>query len=238
MLNFRQFIILSILFGIHCGLSQNIWTGEKITFVKGNFDNPLLESSQDRITDLVWITRGNSNVLFNAKTESSAEISGYISPADTEWAEGTTNDLNNLVFTDFKNAAPKSMNGSPRVKLMVGKNYVIHLITDDIYIDLKILSWSSGQNGGGGFSYERSTNQNLSIHSNNTSPILMANYVNYQLELENIKNYFKYKIVDTSSKIIVSKEFTGSNYIIINNLKPGLYFLIIDDNTSTKFVKY
>ena len=41
-------------------------------------------------------------------------ISGYISPADTEWAEGTTNDLNNLVFTDFKNAAPKNMNGSPK----------------------------------------------------------------------------------------------------------------------------
>ena len=149
---------------------------------------PFLESSQDRITDLVWITRGNSNVLFNAKTESSAEISGFISPADTEWAEGTTNDLNNLVFTDFKNAAPK-IGTTPRVKLMVGRNYVLHLITDDVYIDLKMLSWRSGGNGGGGFSYERSTNQNLYIDSNNNSPILMANYVNHQLELEDTKNY-------------------------------------------------
>ena len=77
---------------------------------------------------------------------------------------------------------------------MVGKNYVIHLITDDIYIDLKILSWSSGQNGGGGFSYERSTNQNLSIHSNNNTPILMANYVNHQLELENTKTTLNTKL--------------------------------------------
>ena len=43
----------------------------------------------------------------------------------------------------------KNSAGSPRVKLMVGKNYVIHLITDDIYIDLKMLSWRSGGNGGG-----------------------------------------------------------------------------------------
>ena len=237
MLNFRQLIILLILCGNHYGFSQNIWTGEKMTFEKGNFDNPLVESSQDRITDLVWITRGNSNVLFNAKTESSATISGLISPEDTEWAEGTTNELNNLVFTDFKNSAPKE-GSTPRVKDMVGRNYVLHLITDDIYIDLKMLSWRSGGNGGGGFSYERSTNQNLLIDSNNTSPLLMANYVNQHLELENIKNYSKYKIVDISSKIIVSKEFTGSKFILVNNLKPGLYFLVIDDKTSTKFVKY
>ena len=101
-----------------------------------------------------------------------------------------------------------------------------------------MLSWRSGGNGGGGFSYERSTNQNLSIHSNSNSPILMANYVNHQLELENIKNYSEYKIVDASSKIIVLSEFTGSNFITVNDLKPGLYFLVIDDKTSTKFVKY
>lgn len=237
MINFRLLTMLFILCANQYGFSQNIWTGEKTTFVKGNFDNPLTESSQDRITDLVWITRGNSNVLFNAKTEPSADISGFNSPEDTEWAEGTTNDLNNLVFTDFKNAAPKNSTGSPKVKLMVGRNYVLHLITDDIYIDLKMLSWSSGGNGGG-FSYERSTNQNLSIHSNNTSPTLIANYVNHQLELKNTNNYSKYKIVDISSKIIVSSEFTGSKSILVNNLKPGLYFLVIDDKTSTKFVKY
>jgi hypothetical protein len=237
MINYKLISILLILCSFHYNFSQNIWTGEKLTFEKGNFDNPLVETSQDRITDLVWITRANSNVLFNAKTESSAEISGFISPADTEWAEGTTNNLNNLVFTDFKNAAPKSTNGSPKVKLMVGINYVVHLITDDIYIDLKMLSWRSGGNGGG-FSYERSTNQNLSIHSNNTSPILITNYVNHHLELENIKNYSRYKIVDISSKTIVSSEFTGSNFIIVNDLNPGLYFLIIDDKKSTKFVKY
>jgi len=39
---------------------------------------------------------------------------------------------------------------------------VVHLISDDIYIDIKITSWEAGSNSGGGFSYERSTNPNLS----------------------------------------------------------------------------
>ena len=39
-------------------------------------------------------------------------------------------------------------------------------------------------------------------------------------------------------KIILSSEFNGSKSILVNNLKPGLYFLVIDDKTSTKFVKY
>ena len=79
----------------------------------------------------------------------------------TQWAEGNTSNVIGLVFSDFKSAAPKS-NGSPRVKDMVGRNYVVHLVTDNIYIDLKMLSWQQYGNGGG-FSYERSTNPNLSV---------------------------------------------------------------------------
>ena len=139
--------------------SQTVWDGPLMTFTKQNYENPALEDSQDRITELIWITRGDSNVLFNAKTQSSAPIDGYASPADTQWAEGNTNNLTGLVFSDFKSAAPK-FNGTPRVKDMVGRNYVVHLVTDNIYIDLKMLSWQQYKNGGG-FSYERSTNPNL-----------------------------------------------------------------------------
>lgn len=42
-----------------------------------------------------------------------------------------------------------------------GQDIVVHLITNDIYIDLKFTSWTSG-NIGGGFAYERSTDQSLS----------------------------------------------------------------------------
>ena len=138
--------------------SQTVWNGPLMTFNKQNYDSPSSENSQDRITDLVWLTRGNRNVLYNAKTESSA--SAYSSPADTEWAEGNTNNLAGLVFSNFKSAAPQN-NGSANILGMVGKSYVLHLITENIYIDLKILSWQDGKSGGG-FSYTRSTDPSLS----------------------------------------------------------------------------
>ena len=163
-INMKNIIIL--ITPLFC-FSQTIWDGPMMTFTKQNFNNPSLENSQDRITDLVWLTRGGDNVLFNAKTQSSAPNNGYNSPEDTRWAEGDTNNLSSLVFSDFKSAAPKSSNGTPRVKNMVGKNYVVHLITDNIYIDLKMLSWQQGGGNGGGFSYESSTNPNLSVEFKN-----------------------------------------------------------------------
>ena len=38
-----------------------------------------------------------------------------------------------------------------------GENFVLHLIEEDIYLDVRFLSWTSGNGAGGGFSYERST---------------------------------------------------------------------------------
>ncbi len=124
-----------------------IWSGSKITFTKGYETDPNQEVNQDRITDNVWITRGNSGrEIFNAATESSA-TKGF-SPAGTEWAVGTTEEIQYLTFSAFRNAV-----GSPRD--VAGKDLVLHLIEDDVYIDIKFLSWS--QNRSGGFSYERST---------------------------------------------------------------------------------
>ncbi len=123
-----------------------IWTGAIITFTKSDGANPNAEENQDRITDNVWITRGNSGgQIYNAKEESSSDKPS--SPADTEWAVGTTSDIGSLTFLPFRDAiSPKNA---------VGVDMVLHLITDDIYIDVKFTQWSSGRRGG--FAYERST---------------------------------------------------------------------------------
>ena len=47
-----------------------------------------MEANQDRITDNVWLTRANTRGIFNIKTESN--YTDNMSPADTEWAFGTT----------------------------------------------------------------------------------------------------------------------------------------------------
>jgi len=124
-----------------------IWSGEKITFTKDDGADPNLEENQDRLTENVWITRGNEGgQIYNVNQENAASKDS--SPADTEWALGTTADIANLTFELFRTAVvnPQSV---------AGKDLVLHLITDDVYLDVKFTSWSQGKLGG--FSYERST---------------------------------------------------------------------------------
>ena len=125
-----------------------IWTGATLTFTKSSGGDPTLASQQDAITDNVKITRGNTGgQIYNIVTENAANSS--VSPADTEWALGTVDDIANLTFEPFRAAT----GGKP--KDVVGQNMVLHLITDDVYISIKFTSWATGK--AGGFAYERST---------------------------------------------------------------------------------
>lgn len=124
-----------------------IWTGADLTFSKANNANPSEETNQDRLTDNVWITRGNNGgQIYNAKTESNANKSA--SPDGTEWVVGAIEDIATLTFRPFRSAV-----GSP--KNVVGKDLVLHLIEDDIYLKVRFVEWSSSK--GGGFTYVRST---------------------------------------------------------------------------------
>ncbi len=124
-----------------------IWSGPNVTFTKESSADPTDPANQDAITDKVILTRGLQGSLFNVVTESSA---GGSSPEGTEWAMGTTDDLDTLEFKSLKAAADN------RLKDVPGESFVLHLIEEDIYIDLTFISWENG-GGGGGFSYERST---------------------------------------------------------------------------------
>jgi len=64
------------------------------------------------------------------------------------WAIGTTDEIETLNFESFRSAVGKPQD-------VVGKDLVIHLLDDDIYLSIKFKSWSQGQKGG--FSYERGT---------------------------------------------------------------------------------
>lgn len=128
-------------------ISATIWSGSKITFEKANGADPSIEANQDRITDNVWITRGNSGgQIFNAAVESSSNKSA--SPSGTQWAIGTTDNLENLTFANFRTTV-----GQP--KNIVGRDLVLLLVEDSIAIDIKITSWSRQRRGG--FAYERSS---------------------------------------------------------------------------------
>ena len=149
----RKLLLLLILPFI--SQAQTIWTGPMTTFTKSNDADWTLEANQDRITDNVWITRANNQSIFNISdnTDTSSGSCSGSSPHDTEWAFGTIADgINTLTFDTFLGDSFADC-GPPSV---VNQNAVLHLITDDIYIDIKFVFWTSGGNGGG-FSYMRST---------------------------------------------------------------------------------
>src|SRR5882672_2739310 len=150
----RSSVLLLLAISAH---AATVWDGPTIRFTKSNYANPLLAENQDRLTANVWITRGSSQGLFNANTESS--FTHYLSPAGTEWANGSLENYATLSYTNWNRWAA-GVNPNPRAT--VGVQAVLHLIPDDIYLSVQFTSWSGGAPGGGpssggGFSYLRST---------------------------------------------------------------------------------
>lgn len=126
-----------------------IWSGLTYTFVNAAGSDPTLPANQDRITDNVWLTRANIQGIYNIAQEAfyqGARRSGP-SPMGTEWAFGTTANYSTLTYRSWALAA----NGSP--PSLVGRSMVVHLIDDDIYLDIRFTAWGVG--GIGGFSYIR-----------------------------------------------------------------------------------
>src|SRR6185295_13995089 len=69
--------------------------------------------------------------------------------AGTEWAYGTTAAYATLMYLPWADWAAKSPPST------IGLDAVLHLIAEDIYLDIRFTSWSVMM--GGGFAYERST---------------------------------------------------------------------------------
>ena len=127
--------------------SREIWTGSNLTFEKADETDVADAANQDRITDNVWITRGtDGGQIFNIKSESDSNKNS--SPSGTQWAIGSISDIDNLDFKSFRDAVDKPKN-------VVGKDLVLFLVEDEIFISVKFTKWTEGK--AGGFAYERST---------------------------------------------------------------------------------
>ncbi len=126
-------------------LGQEVWSGYDFEFVKPDGADWTIPQFQDRITDTVWLTRQTAEGLFNIAIES--EYSTLVSPIGTEWAFGTTADIDSLEFDCWECIT----DSNPRA--LVDTNAVVHLIDENIYIDIRFTSWSCCRQGG--FSYVR-----------------------------------------------------------------------------------
>ena len=128
-----------------------IWNCPEITFTKADGTDHTLPENQDFFTDNVIITRATTGgQIFNFANNDIPTDAQNV-PSGVEWAIGRTSDLDNLNFGGFREII-----GRPRVNI-VGLELVMHLIEDDIFLNITFTSWSRGNNGNGGFSYTRST---------------------------------------------------------------------------------
>jgi len=153
-------VLVAVLAGNASG--QQIWSGYGLAFTKPNGANWTLEINQDRITDRTWITRQFQRGVFNIRTEVEYDFVGFSSPENTEWAydlvlngnEGqlmAATNFANLTFDTFREA----INGFPPG--IIGLPGVLHLISEDIYIDIMFTDWGAMEAAGGSFAYLRST---------------------------------------------------------------------------------
>ena len=115
-----------------------VWNGAPLTFTKTASADLTLAANQDRLTNNVWLTRASTQGLFNIKVESFYTHNS--SPLDTAWAFGTTANYSSLTYTNWEAWAG---NNPPAT---IGLDAVVHLLTDDVYIDIKFGSW--GGSGG------------------------------------------------------------------------------------------
>jgi len=156
----RLILLLWLAVASSSGLTATVWTGSPVNFSKAAFANPALPSNQDSLTSNVAFTRGNNAGLYNAVLET-LYTSG--SPADTLWAFAglngnpstgvTASNFAALTFTTWA----ASLGGQNNLQSnIVARAGVVHLITDDIYLNITFTSWAGG-NVGGAFSYTRST---------------------------------------------------------------------------------
>ena len=217
------------LFNTYSFAQGTIWNGPKTTFTKAGFAEFNQAANQDRITPNVWITRGDTEGIFNIKTESDYDKLGRTSPADTEWAMGTTSNLGSLVFDNWYNA----VGGTP--PSMLNQNMVVHLITDDIYIDIKFTSWT-GAVGGGGFSYERSTEPVFGTNESSIKSFTISkNPSSSQIKLILPESITKasVNVFDILGKVV----YSSTEYkfpISVSNWQKGIYLVQVTDSKSAQ----
>jgi hypothetical protein len=144
-----------------------VWSGLTTSFSKPAGADPALPASQDRITNNVWVTRGQFAMgLLNAVLEcpgGSCTYTHNVSPVGTEWATAgmlantgktiAATNWQNLSFTNWEAAYGNHVGGN--ILTPPYRDAVVHLIADNIYLDLRFTDWA--QQGGGAFAYQRAT---------------------------------------------------------------------------------
>ena len=114
-------------------------------------------TEQDCITPSVCLTRGDQYPIYNALVDPAPTVNVDHSspiPTGTEWAVGTCATVVAADFGPFLSSSyawNSAVNGPPGLP---GVASCLHIIAEDLYLDLTFSSWTQSALGGG-FSYSR-----------------------------------------------------------------------------------
>lgn len=207
----------------------------QFVFTKADNTSATVEANQDRISENVWLTRGNNGgALFNAYVESS--YSSGNSPLYTEWALGTTTQISNgaeLNFSSFN-----SFDGNAKNRPPVNQNLVLKLTnntadtSDDAYYDIKFTSWSNGKKGG--FSYTRSITPLLSISDQNNAIYVYPNPTTSVVTIEGTKPY-DIEVYDLTGNRLL--QLNGNSFDMVR-FPTATYIVKITDTSNNEELIY
>ena len=231
-----------------------IWSCPEIVFTKEDNTDFNLPVNRDSLTPNVIITRAsNGGQIFNfANGDQDRQFAAQTIPSGVEWAIGRTSDLDNLNFGGFREII-----GRPR-RNIVGLDLVMHLVEDDIFLNINFISWSrgggtDGNNTGeaGGFSYSRATpgdcegsprpNEPASLDFV-VSPTISSQYITIstddlgsEIELIYIfnQNGLMVKQLDPSS----NQGIDNNSGVDISDLDLGMYFIRVISKTGGSSIR-
>jgi hypothetical protein len=149
---FRTGMLMAFLIGAVSraqGQTETVWSGSNITF-----NNPG-NGATDILTASVILTRSSGGGgLYNAASEPGPQGG---SPADTQWAMGTLSEFTNGMIPP-SNFGDCPLEGGNHPPGFVTDTFVVHLVAENIYLQLTLNSWG-GEFGQGAKSvnYTRTT---------------------------------------------------------------------------------
>jgi hypothetical protein len=150
---------------VNTSLAATVWTGPSITFVKPAGASTIL-SNQDKLTASVILSRNTSNGMINVASPADVAAFNAASPTGTTWATNIilANAGQNITATNYAALTfdtwtiaynTPGMSGTLNANI-ISHDAVVHLVADDIYLNLHFTSFQGGGSGGA-FTYVRST---------------------------------------------------------------------------------
>jgi hypothetical protein len=140
-----------------------IWNSGSYTFTKTS------PGQADAIGPNTHITRGSNGFIYNSFYQNgpSGSGTGCLPVSNTEWAVGNINDWASLTFVGYVPIPGCSPPGIVNLPL------VLHLIEEDIYLQVTFSYWQGG--GGGNFTYTRTTGPSYLWSTGETTSSIAVN---------------------------------------------------------------